>query len=72
MATELENTFFPFLSRDNPTTHRTPRLPADQWTKHRRIIKDLYVHQDKTLNELVATMKQEYGFHATYGTLHPR
>lgn len=64
MTADCEDAFFPFLRPEIPTP-RAPRLPPDQWTKHRQIIEDLYLHQNKTLDELVATMKQEYSFYAT-------
>lgn len=65
MTTDIDAAFFPFLRPEIPTPPRAQQLPADQWIKHRKIIEDLYINQDKTLDELVATMKQEHSFYAT-------
>ena len=40
--------------------------------KYQRIIKDLYIDQDKTLDEVVHTMRQDHKFHARYDMINTR
>jgi hypothetical protein len=65
MATTSGEDFFRLSGPVLSTTHRAPRLDIACWAKYRRIIKDLYVEQDRTLDEVVEIMKQEHNFHAT-------
>jgi hypothetical protein len=71
MERNLELVFLPLSSPQLPTNNRAPQLPADQWAKNRQLIEDLYIHQHKTLHEVVSTMKREHNFHATYDGLRP-
>jgi hypothetical protein len=71
MKMDCEAAFVAYSGHQLPTIRRAPQLPIDQWTKHRDAIKDLYIDQDKTLNEVVDTMKREHGFQATYGVFSP-
>lgn len=66
MAMNLGNAFIRISRPEVPTTKRTPRLPRDEWIKYQRIIKDLYIDQDKTLDEVIHTMRQDHKFHARY------
>ena len=42
------------------------RLPVLDWDKHKSEMFDLFVTQNKTLNEVMAYMKAQHGFDATY------
>ncbi|KAJ8125923.1 hypothetical protein O1611_g7715 [Lasiodiplodia mahajangana] len=44
---------------------RTPWAETEDWAKHRTIITDLYVKQGKRMKDVMRTMTEEYGFHAT-------
>jgi hypothetical protein len=71
MKMDHDSAFVAYSGRQLPTIRRAPQLPIDQWTKHRDVIKNLYIDQDKTLNEVVDTMKREHGFQATYDDFSP-
>jgi hypothetical protein len=71
MERNLELAFFPFSGPRLPTNNRAPQLPTDQWAKNRQLIEDLYIHQHKTLHEVVSTMKREHNFYATYDVFRP-
>lgn len=72
MAMNLDNAFIRISRPEVSKTQRTPRLPRDEWTKYQRIIKDLYIDQDKTLDEVVHTMRQDHKFHARYDMVNTR
>lgn len=45
---------------------KSGRTPSRyDWSKHRPIIKKLYIDEDKTLKEVLETMQREYDFVAT-------
>ena len=66
MATTSQDPFLLFRSSRILTGHRAPPVPEGQWIKYRGLIEDLYIGQEKTLNEVVETMKREHNFHAKY------
>jgi hypothetical protein len=68
MTATLQTLFLPFEIPGTPTSHRATRISDEQWTKHRGTIEELYIDQEKTLNEVVEIMKKEHKFHATYVT----
>jgi hypothetical protein len=66
MSTDVDAVFRTFSTPPKSTKRRAPRLPASQWTHHQLAIEELYIRQDKTLEQVVKIMKQEHNFHATY------
>jgi Clr5 domain len=70
MSTSSEIPYIPFLSQRVSGTTRASRLPGDQWAKHRHNIRDLYIGQEKTLEQVVEIMRKDHGFHATYALLY--
>lgn len=70
MSTSSENPYIPFLNQRVSRTTRASRLPGDQWAKHRHNIRDLYICQDRTLEQVVEIMRKDHGFHATYALLY--
>jgi hypothetical protein len=66
MSTSIENVFLEFWNPQMSAKRRAQRLPASQWANHRQTIRDLYIHQGKTLEQVVEIMKQAHDFHATY------
>jgi hypothetical protein len=66
MLASTGNCLLPRAKWQMPTTGRASRLPAQEWTKYKDRIRDLYIRQDKTLKQLVKIMRQDHGFHATY------
>lgn len=69
MASVIENAFIPFPNLQAPPTRRAPPLHNGQWTNYRQIIEELYIKQERKLDEVVDFMKQTYGFHATYDSI---
>lgn len=47
-------------------SHSGHEHSAQVWEQHRERIKQLYSVEDRSLDEVIATMNQEYGFIATY------
>ncbi|KAI0097190.1 Clr5 domain-containing protein [Nemania sp. FL0031] len=43
----------------------TPWAQTEDWARHRTIIADLYVKQGKKMKDVMRTMEDNYGFHAT-------
>jgi hypothetical protein len=44
---------------------RNPRHPSKaEWQAKRSIIKQLYIDSNQTLNQVMATLSREHGFHA--------
>ena len=51
----------------------TPLRPTsnEDWDAHRETFHRLYYDEDRTLNEVMDTLKRDYGFRATYIYLSP-
>ena len=45
------------------------RPSAEDWTRNRVLIKRLYIDEDRTLKDVIATMEREHGYKATWVTL---
>ncbi|KAI0543880.1 Clr5 domain-containing protein [Xylaria curta] len=43
----------------------TPWAQAEEWDAHREIITELYVNQRRKMKDVMRTMAEDYGFHAT-------
>ncbi|KAI1743131.1 Clr5 domain-containing protein [Xylaria scruposa] len=43
----------------------TPWAQAEDWDAHREIITELYVNQRRRMKDVMRTMAEDYGFHAT-------
>lgn len=55
---------FVICGPDGPT--RAKRLQPQEWAAHRQTITDLYVHQDKSLDDLMTIMASKHGLIAKY------
>lgn len=40
-----------------------------EWNRHRAVLSDLYIQQDKSLDQVMTHMSDTYGFHAKYAIL---
>jgi hypothetical protein len=53
-----------------PMTDSRAKWPVpEDWAKHRRLIRQLYLHEDRPLNEVMEIMQRDYEFKATYVVL---
>ena len=41
-----------------------PRIPRQEWERQKEKIKHLYISDNKSLEDTMATMDREYGFYA--------
>ena len=55
-----------FVIYDPEGLSRAKRLQPQEWAAKRRTIEDLYVHQHKTVDDVIAIMSSEHGFNAKY------
>ncbi len=45
-----------------PSKKRRPRAKGLNWQGHRGVLKQLYMHEEKTLKDVMAIMETEHGF----------
>lgn len=43
-----------------------PEIPPAEWEKHRELLKELYIAQNKTLTEVKDHMRTRFGFSPSY------
>lgn len=43
-----------------------PEIPPAEWEKHRELLKELYITQNKTLTEVKDHMRTRFGFSPSY------
>src|SRR5208282_2890973 len=43
-----------------------PEIPPAEWEKHRELLKELYITQNKTLTEVKDCMRTRFGFSPSY------
>jgi len=60
---------FVICGPDGPT--RAKRLQPQEWAAHQQTVTDLYVHQNKSLDDLMTIMASKYGLIARYSSSFP-
>jgi hypothetical protein len=53
-----------FTAWEPGSSGRAKKLQTWEWDTHRHIIEDLYIRQDKSLEDLITTMAGQYAFTA--------
>ena len=66
MAQLKKYSFVPVSQTQYRKPRQVPRLSPHQWQRHKATIEDLYLLQDKTLDQLVDTMRIYYGLDANH------
>lgn len=51
--------------KGNADPQQTQYATAEDWNRHRETFTKLYLEENKTLNEVMSIMKEQYGFKAT-------